>query len=103
MHDVMPKIKMTAAFAAVALCITACQSLDQAAPQMAGSEQLAHGRTIYVTKCAKCHAPEPVRNYSVASWEEIIPEMALETKLSAAETAAVHAYVMAVLRAPTSS
>jgi mono/diheme cytochrome c family protein len=86
--------------------LQACVSLDTAAPPVAtlrpaaaggGSIQLDHGRTIYITKCAKCHAPEPVRNYSAARWREIIPEMAEETKLSSAETEALRAYVFAVL------
>src|SRR4051812_39768727 len=81
-----------------------CTSLDQgAAPPVAtlsGSPAvLSHGREIYVTKCAKCHKVEPVRNYSRAKWEqEILPDMADESKLSAAETAAVRAYVLAALR-----
>ncbi len=84
----------------------ACVSLEEAAPPVgtlpvhartAPPSQLAHGRDLYITKCAKCHSPEPVRNYSPARWREIIPEMAEETKLSDAETAALRAYVFAVL------
>jgi hypothetical protein len=60
---------------------------------------MSHGREIYVTKCAKCHKVEPIRNYSRPKWEqEILPDMAEESKLSAADTAAVRAYVLAVLR-----
>jgi mono/diheme cytochrome c family protein len=92
---------------AAALMGGSCASTNQiAAPPVAtlsGSPALlSHGREIYVTKCAKCHKVEPVRDYSRAKWEhEILPDMAEESKLSAADTAAVRAYVMAALRAPT--
>jgi mono/diheme cytochrome c family protein len=87
---------------AAALLGGSCASVEQSAPPVAAlpgsSAQMSHGREIYVTKCAKCHKVEPVRNYSRAKWEqEILPDMAEETKLSAADTAAVRAYVMAVL------
>ncbi len=84
-----------------------CVSLEQAAPPVAtlplavragSASQLEQGREIYVTKCAKCHQVEPIRNYPRSQWEhEILPDMAEETKLSAGEAAAVRAYVMSVL------
>lgn len=86
----------------------ACVSLEQAAPLVgtlsahahAGSpSQLAHGRDLYITKCAKCHSVEPVRKYPLAQWEhEILPEMNEETKLTPEECAAVRAYVLTVLK-----
>jgi mono/diheme cytochrome c family protein len=80
-------------------------SIEQSAPPVVTlsgpTTQLSHGREIYVTKCAKCHKVEPVRNYSRTQWEqEILPEMNEEAKLSAGEAAAVRAYVMAALRTP---
>lgn len=85
-----------------------CVSLEQAAPRaetlpaqarMGSPAQLAQGREIYVTKCAKCHSVEPVRKYPAEKWQhQILPEMEEETKLSASEVAAVRAYVMSVLR-----
>jgi mono/diheme cytochrome c family protein len=66
--------------------------------------QLALGRKLYVTKCAACHSVEPVRNYSREKWEhEILPDMVEETNLSEAETAAVRAYVLSVLKSPVSA
>lgn len=85
---------------------TGCVPLDIAAPRVetlvartagAGPAQLDLGRTVYITKCAKCHAPEPVLRYSRTHWEEILQEMIDETKLDAAESSAVRAYVFAVL------
>jgi len=88
----------------------ACVSLEQSAPlpetlptaKHAGTpSQLAQGREIYITKCAACHSVEPVRKYSRAEWEhEIMPDMAEETNLTPAETAAVIAYIRTVLNTP---
>lgn len=82
----------------------ACVSLEELAPRVetlaaepGRAAQLDRGREIYVTKCAKCHSPEPVLKYSAAHWREIIVEMSEETKLDAAETEALRAYVFAVL------
>ncbi|MDB6069073.1 MAG: hypothetical protein JWL81_244 [Verrucomicrobiales bacterium] len=99
--------------------LSGCVSLDTAAPSTAtllASQSvqgqgpaktstapvstLALGRDLYVGRCAKCHAVEPVRDYSPAEWATLIPDMAERTKLNAAETAAVAAYVHAVLRMP---
>ena len=90
---------------ALCLVIPGCQTLEQIAPPVADSTgQLHHGRDIYVTRCVKCHAPEPVYKYTKTEWEEIIVDMADETNLTASETNAVRAYVMAVLgRSPGSS
>lgn len=106
----MKSLHLRGAFskALIAGCLSAgatgCVSLEQIAPPVGAlasshSVQVAVGRDLYITKCAKCHAPEPVIRYSAERWKEIIPDMAEETKLTAEETAAVGAYVMAVLRA----
>lgn len=55
------------------------------------------GGTIYRTKCAKCHAPEPVRRYTAAHWNEILPKMTDKAKLTASEAAAVREYVQTYL------
>jgi mono/diheme cytochrome c family protein len=93
-----------------ALSLGSCVSIEQSAPRVemlppyarvASAEQLAQGRDIYLTKCAKCHQVEPVRKYPASEWQHtILPEMSDEAKLSATESAAVHAYVMSVLRSP---
>ncbi|MBL9142359.1 MAG: hypothetical protein JNM99_01645 [Verrucomicrobiaceae bacterium] len=76
--------------------LSSCATTDinAIAPPVAdGSSQLARGRIIYVTKCAKCHAPEPVHNYTRAEWQQIMPEMVEETHLNPSDAAAVTAYV----------
>ena len=84
------------------LVLSGCQSLEQIAPPVAvvtarPSGHLALGRDLYLTKCTKCHSPEPILRYSASEWETIAAEMAVETKLTDNETAAVRDYVMAVL------
>jgi mono/diheme cytochrome c family protein len=99
----------TSAFIVLAGIITAivsgCASLDlnNIAPPVTASPQLERGRLIYVTKCAACHAPEPVHKYSAAKWEKIIPDMAEDTKLNPQDVAAVAAYVRWALQQPTTS
>ena len=89
-----------------AAAISACVSIEKAAPpvetftrQLSGAKraQLQQGRTIYITKCAKCHSPEPVHRYSPTRWEGILAEMIEETKLGEPDAKAVSAYVFAAL------
>lgn len=57
---------------------------------------LATGRKIYVSllKCALCHRPKPVSDYSAQTWsEDILPRMSKKAKLSAQEYADVLSYV----------
>src|SRR5436190_11966649 len=98
---------MMAAPLAAAVMPCGCASLEQAAPpvetialQSSATKraQLEQGRTIYITKCAKCHSPEPVRKYSASRWEGILKEMLEETKLDEPAASAVRAYVYAALR-----
>lgn len=90
--------------------LAGCQSLDQIAPPVsalgvpaAQATRIAEGRDIYVTRCAKCHAPEPVTDFTAAEWTTILADMAEETNLDEQETRAVRDYVMAVLRAQPST
>ena len=92
------------------LSASACLTLEQAAPPVdtlnrqgvhSSPSQLALGRDIYITKCAKCHSVEPVHQYPEGEWvHKILPEMNEETKLNTEEAAAVKAYVLAVLKTP---
>ena len=54
----------------------------------------AEGRLLYLTRCTACHAPEPVGDYSAAEWRLIIPDMAIESKLTASQQEAVLNYVL---------
>lgn len=85
---------MLTCLAVIGLVGCATMDINVIAPPVAeASSQLARGRTIYVTKCTKCHSPEPVAKYSLTEWQTIMPEMVEETKLNAADAAAVTAYV----------
>ena len=79
--------------------------VDQAAPVLvpsAGSsataERLDAGRAVYIgeTKCARCHNPKPVYEYTAKDWSgSILPRMAKKAKLTPDEYESVLAYVTA--------
>ena len=60
-----------------------------------GDPVIAEGRRLYLGRCTACHSPEPVLDYSLAEWHELMPEMAQESKMSAAQERAVMAFVEA--------
>ena len=69
-------------------------SIDNIAPPVSADDaQLYRGRRIYLTKCARCHAPEPVAKYSRSDWDRIMPEMVADTRLAPADADAVTRYV----------
>jgi hypothetical protein len=56
------------------------------------------GRSIYVspTKCARCHSPKPVWEYSAEAWtQDILPRMARKARLTPEEQDGLLAYVLA--------
>lgn len=87
----------------LALATSGCMSIpaDVAAPRPVaatdGSDfQVQKGREIYVSffKCAMCHRPKPVYDYSPDTWQnDILPRMAKKARLSPEEYDAVLAYV----------
>ena len=87
---------------AISTVVVSCATDDTAPGNSASSAPAdpiyTHGKQIYRTKCAKCHAPEPVRRYSPAEWEELMPEMIEETNLNSAEITAVWSYIRTELR-----
>ncbi len=92
------------------LLLGGCVSIEQIAPPIgpallsvspvANTTELELGRHLYLTKCAKCHTPEPIHDYTRSEWQEILIEMNEETNLNAEEARAVELYVMGVLRLP---
>ena len=87
------------------LLLGGCTGLEQIAPVMvagggAAPGTLHEGRRIYLSQCASCHTPLAITDYSRAQWATIMPDMAERTKLNGAQTAAVTAYVAAVLQNP---
>ena len=95
--------------ATAALGAGGCVSLEESAPPVAvlaaqghggHSAALEEGRTIYITRCAKCHRVYPVRQYSTAEWNDILPKMVAKSKMAPADESAVRGYVSAVLGIP---
>lgn len=63
---------------------------------VANHSSLASGRGVYVSllKCAMCHRPKPVSDYSAATWtDDILPRMSKKARLSPQQYADVLAYV----------
>lgn len=63
-----------------------------ATPVFAAAD-IAAGKTIYETKCIRCHKPKPVENYTSLRWVSILKSMAPKSKLDSVQTAQVRAYV----------
>jgi mono/diheme cytochrome c family protein len=87
------------------LVLGGCGSVENAAPIVisgggAHAATLQSGRAIYTRQCTACHSAEPIRKYSGAEWNTILPDMAQRTKLTSDQAAAVSAYVAAVLEMP---
>ncbi len=64
-----------------------------------GDSALASGRKIYVSllKCAMCHRPKPVSDYSVATWtEDILPRMSKKARLTPQQYSDITAYVTSI-------
>jgi cytochrome c2 len=53
------------------------------------------GKTVYATKCTKCHAAKVVENYTAEKWVGILASMIPKAKLDDTEAAQVTAFVNA--------
>jgi hypothetical protein len=51
------------------------------------------GKIIYDTKCAKCHKPKPVADFTPERWVGILKSMVPKAKLDSVQTAHVTAFV----------
>ncbi len=56
---------------------------------------VAQGKTVYETRCNKCHGLKTVNNYTAQNWDGILKSMAPKAHLNQAETDQVTAYVKA--------
>lgn len=54
------------------------------------------GKRIFYGKCAVCHVPEPIDNYSPQQWREIVDHMASRAQLSDSEETALLRYILSV-------
>ena len=57
---------------------------------------LRRGRTLYSTKCARCHSPVLISYLTVPEWDETLPRMIDKAGLEDDAAADVRAYIMAV-------
>lgn len=98
--------------AASLLLVSGCVSIEEIAPPVtpllvggtdSSAPVLEQGRAVYLGSCVKCHAAESVTRYEPAQWERILPEMTKRARLDDENTAAVRAYVEAVLAASAES
>ncbi len=69
------------------------EGVSVAAIKKMETPQVAEGKTIYTTKCARCHGPKPVENWTVQEWVPIMERMVPKARLNETEAANVTAYV----------
>ncbi|MBC8126982.1 MAG: hypothetical protein H8M99_07550 [Gloeobacteraceae cyanobacterium ES-bin-144] len=94
---------------AIALLVVSCSTGYMAPPVspqlLQGSREssaiLQRGYVVHQAKCAKCHPFENPANYEISDLtENIVPEMASESKLNHADEQAVLAYLLAARKIP---
>lgn len=56
--------------------------------------QIAEGKLIFEAKCGKCHELKQPGEFTVASWEKILPPMSQKAKLNADDAGKVRAWVL---------
>lgn len=56
--------------------------------------EITAGKTVYETKCTRCHTAKPVENYTTQRWPGILKSMVPKAKLDSIATRQVTAYVM---------
>ncbi|MBL9115115.1 MAG: hypothetical protein JNJ83_08905 [Verrucomicrobiaceae bacterium] len=82
--------------ASVLVVLASCAALNVnyiAPPAPPENAKLTLGRRLYLTKCVRCHAPEPVAKYSLEEWHHIMPDMVADSKLPPNEGEALMEYV----------
>ncbi|MBU2502017.1 hypothetical protein KJ682_11870 [bacterium] len=101
------RFSRAAGFAA-ALLIAGCASVSDLAPEpdpaavaRAGAggvdaSDLVAGRRIYLTDCARCHAPVAVTSLTRGQWNPVLDRMAPLTRLDAEKDAQLRSYIEAV-------
>ena len=70
-------------------------TLAAGARQQADPAMLTSGRSLYIGRCARCHALPAVAEHSAEQWPEIVSHMAKRSGLNAQQSRAVLAYVLA--------
>ena len=60
----------------------------------AGNNEVAAGKTVYTTRCGRCHSLKTVDQYTPEQWENILKAMIPKANLTEQESKAVNAYIM---------
>ena len=56
---------------------------------------MAAGKTIYTTRCNRCHKAEPIDRFTTVEWENILKSMIPKARLNEEQSKIVTAYIMA--------
>ncbi|HEX2605757.1 MAG TPA: hypothetical protein VHK91_00195 [Flavisolibacter sp.] len=92
-------MKKTATIAVLALLTFACSRKTVATSETPKVDEahvalVAQGKTVYTTKCSRCHAAKDVTAYTQERWTGILKSMIPKAKLNETESQQVTAYVM---------
>ncbi|MBI1338303.1 MAG: hypothetical protein GC164_15280 [Phycisphaera sp.] len=97
---------ITLIVASIVVTVAGCVSLETALPPPGrwvtqvlpevdpDLPALERGRSLVIQHCGRCHAVEPIARYSLQQWRKIVPDMAAESYLNAAQTQEVLAYIL---------
>jgi len=61
----------------------------------AATDIMAAGKTIYTTRCNRCHKAKPIEKFTQAKWENILKRMIPKARLNENESKQVTDYIMA--------
>lgn len=65
------------------------------APPVVATADIEAGKTIYETKCVKCHSAKPAGDYTQVRWVGILRSMVPKARLDSVQTAQLTLYVNA--------
>ena len=57
-------------------------------------DQMAQGKSIFDNKCGSCHEYREPAEFNVPSWDKVLPDMCHKAKLTAEESAVLHAWII---------
>jgi hypothetical protein len=91
----------------IALILSGCGSTSSSAPPITAAimssgarahetrEQLAEGRSLFVSRCIECHVLPAIASHSEREWPRLIDEMSGRANLKPAERNSLLAYILA--------
>lgn len=99
----MRKSLLAAPFLLLAACASAVKTApvpDAAMATRSGvkEEALQRGHTVYLSQCGRCHEHIMPADVTRADWHVVVPGMAWNAGISAADEKALTAYILAAKR-----